>query len=171
MDKMVKLVYVESKYIQYLYKFDNKVMYNKGQRRPYLGILFTVRGHKYYAPLTHPKEKFLSMKNTEDFMKIAGGQYGAINFNNMIPVVDSAIIPILVRNILDKKYKVLLINQIEFFNEHDTEIINKATKLYKNYKNKKLRKEVARRCCNFAVLEEKSKQYNPNFKMKSPQTN
>lgn len=168
---MIKLVYVESKYIQYLYNFDKKVMYNKGQKRPYLGILFMVKGHKYYAPLSHPKEKFISMKNTEDFMKIAGGLYGAINFNNMIPIVDSAIIPIKVREVTDWKYKLLLINQIEFFNEHDTEIINKATKLYKNYNSKKLRKEVARRCCNFTLLETKSKQYNPNFQPKKSNQN
>ena len=139
MDKMIRLVYVESKYIKYLSGFDSRVMYNKGQKRPYIGILFTVKGHKYYAPLTHPKQKFLTMKNSEDFMRIAGGKFGAINFNNMIPVVDSAIKVIDTHEIKDWKYKLLLINQIEFFDEYETDIVNRATKLYRSYKNKKLR--------------------------------
>lgn len=50
------------------------------------GILFTVNGFHYYAPLTSPKPKHLQMKNQIDFLKINQGQWGAINFNNMIPV-------------------------------------------------------------------------------------
>ena len=99
------------------------------------------------------------MKNTEDFMRIAGGSLGAINFNNMIPVVDDCVKVIDIKNIEDWKYKMLLINQIKFFDHHDTEIINKATKLYRNYKAKKLREAVARRCCNFMFLEIKAKEY------------
>lgn len=163
MKRLIELVYVDSKYIKYLYAYDNRVMYNKGQKRPYLGILLEVRGHKYYAPLTHPKEKFKTMRNSEDFMRIAGGTLGGINFNNMIPVVDEAITKIKVQEVQDQKYKFLLINQMKFFDKHDTDIINRATKLYKMYKNKTLRKVVALRCCNFMLLEKKSKTYNPNF--------
>ena len=56
MKNMIRLVYINSYYIRFLYSMDNKVMYNKGQRRPYIGILFDVRGHKYYAPLSHLKK-------------------------------------------------------------------------------------------------------------------
>ncbi len=166
MERLIKLVYVDDKYIRFLFSFDKRVMYNKGQKRPYLGILFEVRGNKYYAPLTHPKEKFKSMRNSEDFMRIEGGTLGAINFNNMIPVVDSSVNIIDVSQIEDVKYKLLLINQIKFFDRKDTEIINRATKLYKAYRNKKLRKTVYDRCCNFFVLEKKSKLYNPNYILK-----
>lgn len=163
MEKLIKLVYVDDKYIRFLYSFDKKVMYNKGQKRPYIGILFEVRGHKYYAPLTHPKEKFKTMKNSEDFMRINGGTLGAINFNNMIPVVDNSINIIDIAQVEDIKYKMLLINQLKFFDRKDTDIINRATKLYKAYKSKNLRKSVYERCCNFMLLEKKSKEYNPNF--------
>lgn len=161
---MVRLVHVDSKYIRFLFSADSRVMYNKGQRRPYIGILFEVRGHKYYAPLTHPKEKFKTMKNTEDFMRIEGGKLGAINFNNMIPVVDSAVKHINVADYSDEKYRMLLISQISFFDVHATSIVDKATKLYLAYISKKLRKQVADRCVNFKVLEKQSKKYDPNFK-------
>ncbi len=164
MGNTVRLVHVDSKYINYLFKFDKHVMYNKGQRRPYIGILFEVRGHKYYAPLTHPKEKFINMKNDVDFMRIEGGKLGAINFNNMIPVVDSAVKKINTREIMDWKYKLLIINQISFFDEHDTEIVDRATKLYKSIVRHTARKAVQERCCNFQLLEKKSALYNPNFK-------
>ncbi len=58
---------------------------------------------KYYAPLTSPKPKHLKMKNGKDFRKINGGQYGAINFNNMIPVPDSALLLIDIANEPDAK--------------------------------------------------------------------
>lgn len=160
---MVRLVHVDSKYISYLFKFDKHVMYNKGQRRPYLGVLFEVRGHKYYAPLTHSKEKFKTMRNSVDFMRIQGGELGAINFNNMIPVVDAAVEKVDTKKISDWKYKLLLINQIEFFDMHDTEIVDRATKLYRSIRQKTARKEVQDRCCDFALLEKKSKLYDPNF--------
>lgn len=166
MKSSIRLVNVSSNYIRYLYKYDNKVMYNKGQKRPYIGILFDVKGHKYYAPLTHPKEKFTKMKNDVDFMRIRAGKYGAINFNNMIPVVDSEVKIVDVHAVSDLKYKLILIQQIIFFDEYETEIINKATKLYKAYNKGTLRDSVKNRCCNFKLLESVSKKYDPNFKFK-----
>lgn len=50
------------------------------------------------------------MKNGKDFRKINNGLYGAINFNNMIPVLDSALIEIDIANIADVKYRRLLQN-------------------------------------------------------------
>ena len=140
--RVIRLIYVDSKYIKYLYHFDKHVMFNKGQKRPYIGVLFEIKGHKFYAPLTHPKEKYKTMKNDVDFMRIQGGSLGAINFNNMIPVHNSAIIPIIVSNVKDNKYRMLLINQLKFFDDHETEILNKGVKLYKSYKNGTLREQV-----------------------------
>lgn len=163
MKHLIHLVNVDDKYIKFLFYYDSRVMYNKGQKRPYIGILFEVRGHKYYAPLTHPKPKFLNMKNTEDFMRIKGGRLGAINFNNMIPIRDEAVKPIDVLQVVDDKYRYLLIQQIKWFDNNDTEIINRATKLYRRYKNKKLRKSVADRCCNFTILEKQALRYDANY--------
>jgi len=169
-NSLLRLVYIDSKYIKFLYSFDNHVMYNKGQRRPYIGILFEVKGHKYYAPLTHPKEKFKIMKNDVDFMRIKGGELGAINFNNMIPVRNEAVIPINTKDIKDMKYKLLIINQLKFFDEHETNILDRATKLYYSYKKKTLRPAVMKRCCDFLNLEKVAKRYDPNFVFKKKST-
>lgn len=164
MKSLIRIVTISNKYIKYLYHFDNKVMYNKGQKRPYIGILFEVKGQKFYAPLSHPKEKFKQMKNDVDFMRIKAGELGAINFNNMIPVHKSAVTIIDISKVEDIKYKMLLINQLKFFDDHELDIVNRATKLYKSYKTNTLRPSVYNRCCNFLLLEEKSKKFNPNFK-------
>ncbi len=51
------------------------------------------------------------MKNTKDFRKINQGIYGAINFNNMVPVVESALLLIDIDAMEDSKYQRLLQNQ------------------------------------------------------------
>ena len=161
---MIKIVWIKDKYINYLRKFDEHVCFNKGQKRPYVGILFEVNNQKYYAPLSSPKPKFKEMKNYVDFIKLDGGNLGAINLNNMIPVVESSIVYIDINKLDDKKYSILLNKQLAFMKSKELEITYKAAKLYKSYKNKTLRPDVYARCCNYILLQSKSKSYNPDFK-------
>lgn len=83
-----KIVKINSKYCDYLRKYDNKVTYNAGLKdlRPFIGVLFKVNNMEYFAPLSSPKPKYKTIKNTLDLMKIDNGNYGVVNFNNMIPV-------------------------------------------------------------------------------------
>ena len=46
-------------------------------------------GCEYFAPLSSPKVKHIHMKNNLDVIKIDGGRYGVVNFNNMIPVTSN----------------------------------------------------------------------------------
>lgn len=163
MERDVQLVFLDDKYIKFLFSKDKHVMYNKGQKRPYLGVLFTYKRHKYYAPLSSPKEKHLSMKNNESLLKLDGGKLGVINFNNMIPVIDTAIHYINMKQIENTKYKFLLINQIKIINKQEESIIHKAIKLHKAYRENKLRKPIREICCDFIYLEKEYKKYNPNF--------
>ena len=79
---------VDTRYCDYLRQFDPCVPYTMDQKaiRPFVGIVFSLNGFQYYAPLTSPKPKHLHMKNQVDFLKINRGEWGAVNFNNMIPV-------------------------------------------------------------------------------------
>ena len=88
MRDLLIIVRLDSKYCDYLRKFDNKVSYNKFEKqlRPFIGILFQIDTCEYFAPLSSPKLKHKNMKNTVDFFKIKDGELGAVNFNNMIPV-------------------------------------------------------------------------------------
>ena len=86
----LKIVKIDTDYCNYLRKFDKRVPINYAKKvnRPFIGVLFNIGNIEYFAPLTSPKNKHLTMHNTIDFLKIKNGELEAINFNNMIPVMN-----------------------------------------------------------------------------------
>ena len=162
----LQLVKIESNYCDYLRSFDSRVPYNMNDKelRPFVGILFKIDTFEYFAPLSSPKLKHLKMKNTIDFFKIKGGELGAVNFNNMIPVQSNnyQIIHLnrKVNTLAEKKYQELLKDQLTWLNENYIQVKNKSSKLYNLYISNKLSKNIMERCCNFKLLEEICEQYN-----------
>ena len=164
MYKSFKIVKVDSKYCDYLRKFDNKVSYNAGSKdlRPFIGVLFVVFDCEYFAPLSSPKPKHKLLKNTLDLLKINDGEYGVINFNNMIPVNKNNYIEFDLNKKTDDKNEMfrlnLLRNQLRWLTANRKEVMTKSKLLYNLYKNKKLPKNVEDRCCNFPLLEDRCKE-------------
>lgn len=157
---------VDSKYCDYLREADPCIPYTMEQKslRPFVGIVFVVNGFHYYAPLTSPKPKHLHMKNQIDFMKIKNGEWGAINFNNMIPVpvenltkVDMKITDSDTKTDID--YKNLLANQLSWCNSHRDMIMKQAEKLYITIVEGKAWDNLSNRCCNFTLDEQRCKTY------------
>lgn len=161
----LKIVRVNSDYCDYLRKFDNKVVYNKHEKelRPFIGILFKIENCEYFAPLASPKEKHIKMKNKIDFLKIKGGELGAVNFNNMIPVKEHNYYLVDLNrtnlSISEQKYQQLLKQQLQWLNEHYNQLKNKSFKLYQLYNRGRLPENIKERCCNFKLLEEKCLEY------------
>ena len=161
-----KIVRINTQYCNYLRKFDTKVSYNKNEKelRPFIGILFSIENYEYFAPLSSPKPKHKTMKNTIDFLKIKNGKYGVINFNNMIPVkgANYTLVDLNKKYVeTDKiKYQKLLLEQLNWLNTHYYQVKNKSIKLYEMYNNERLSENVRNRCCNFKLLEEKCLEYN-----------
>jgi protein AbiQ len=152
----------DTDYCNFLRESDPCVPYtiDKKTTRPFVGIVFSINGYNYYAPLTSPKPKHLTMKNQIDFLKINGGAWGAINFNNMIPIHTKSLLPIGIKILpTDDKaavdYKNLLANQLSWCNttENIALITGKAQKLYATITGKTARPELVERCCNFVVDE------------------
>ena len=167
MYKSFKIVKVDSKYCNYLRKYDDKVVYNEGSKdlRPFIGVLFEVNNCEYFAPLSSPKPKHKKLKNTLDLIKIKDGEYGVVNFNNMIPVLNNYIEFDLNKKTSNKKemFRIeLLRNQLRWLTSNKKEIMTKSKLLYNLYKNDKLPKNVKDRCCNFPLLEQKCVEYNKN---------
>lgn len=166
MKEKILLVRIDSKYCDYLRKFDDKVPYNydKKQLRPFVGVLFKVNNCSYFAPLSSPKPKHLKLKNKLDFLKIDDGKLGAINFNNMLPVGKKNIIEIDLNkkntNKSEEKYIKLLKEQLYWLNRNADKLYGKSQKLYNKYVNGTLSYNVTKRCCNFVLLEEKCIEYN-----------
>lgn len=137
---------------------------DKKARRPFVGILIEVNGVNYYAPLSSPKPKHLSMKNQVDFIKINGGAYGVINLNNMIPIHNNSIKAVNTTiQVGDSKaeitYKNLLANQLTWCNANKDEIVSKALKLHKTITSGKGYPLLVSRCCNFSLDEKLLKAY------------
>ena len=168
-----KIVIVDSKYCDYLREFDDKVPYNAFDKklRPFLGVLFMVNDIKYFAPLSSPKEKHKTLKNTLDLIKIKNGELGVINFNNMIPVKkDNYSEYDFDKNdmsIQDKKRNELLKDQLRWITKQHKSVMDKSYILYKLYRENKLHKNIKNRCCNFPLLEKKCNEYNERMLQKT----
>lgn len=93
------------------------------------------------------------MNDTIDFTPIKDGEYGAINFNNMIPVIDGVyeLIDLEHKPSLKEEiiYQDLLKNQIEWLNDNKSKIFRKPRILYHLYNTNQLYDNVKNRCCNF----------------------
>lgn len=157
---------VDAEYCDYLRKSDPCVPYTMDRKaiRPFVGIVFSVNGFHYYAPLTSPKPKHLHMKSQIDFLKINGGEWGAINFNNMIPVHPSCLKKVEMKILetdskQDVAYKNLLANQLSWCNSHREIILKQAQKLYQTIVGGKAWGNLASRCCNFALDERQYELY------------
>ena len=161
----LRIVRIDSDYCDYLRKYDNKVAYNKFEKelRPFIGILFKIDECEYFAPLSSPKPKHKKMKNKLDFLKIDNGELGAVNFNNMIPVLEKCYCLVNLNKktltLEEYKYQKLLKEQLAWLNSNYIQIYNKSYKLYQLYNNGKIPDNIKNRCCNFKLLEEKCKKY------------
>ena len=161
----MRLYHIKDEYIEFLWEYDDKVALNKKESRPYVGVVLLVDGIKYYAPLTSPKAKHKDMKNGKDFRKIDQGKLGAINFNNMIPVPDDALIMIDINQEADSRYKRLLQNQYKAL-KSDIEAIEKTARelrkiiLTDDSELRNYDKQVKARCCNLSLLESVYTRYN-----------
>ena len=157
---------VDTSYCNFLRQKDSRVPYTMDKKaiRPFLGIVFTVNGFNYYAPLTSPKPKHIHMKNQIDFLKINNGEWGAINFNNMIPVLPSSLNKVEIRiydsdSKADKDYKNLLANQLSWCNSNKDTIIRQAVKLYNTIVQGRAWGNLSARCCNFTLDEKLCLEY------------
>ena len=51
----LKIYRITEKYVRFLNTVDSRVQYNKGVRRPYVGIVLTVGSYRYFVPMESPK--------------------------------------------------------------------------------------------------------------------
>lgn len=160
----MKIYRIKDDYIDYLRKYEPKVLENKIEKRPYLGVVYNINSYEYFVPLSSPKPKHKKMKNTKDFHKISGGTYGAINFNKIIPAYSDYLILYDINNEPDIRYRNLLQNQYSSILLIRDTIRDKAKNIYNLYctPDEDLTSndlKVKNRCCNFLLLEKLCDQY------------
>lgn len=167
-----RFYHIEEKYIRYLHSIEPRVQFNKGERRPYVGIVLSINNMDYYVPLESPKPNHQNIKSGGPVLKLDDGKLGIMGFNNMIPVFQNSLRPFDILSIEDEKYKMLLLNQLRFCEKNKDVIYRRAQKVYQNTVFKRL-PFYTKECCNFAKLERKCRNYDPNYaphKKKAPTT-
>ena len=153
--------HVCDEYLKKLHAVDSKVSleHDDGKKRPFLGIVFSLQGLSYYAPLSSPKPRHERISDKAlDCFKIWERkdpknikQYGVINLNNMIPVDEKYIIAFDIDSIDDNGYKSLLRNQYQIIRKNEEKILKQARRLRTEYEKQPA---LQQRCCNFPALEE-----------------
>lgn len=148
---------IDSAYISFLHSRDKRVQFNK-TGRPYVGVVLQVGRFKYFVPLESPKPNHVNIHGGP-VLKLDGGKLGIMGFNNMIPVLNSALIDFDIAEVPDSQYKALLYNQLSFCNKNADLIYGKAESVYnKEQKGIPVYKKI---CCNFKKLERACSAYRP----------
>ncbi|MBN2259402.1 MAG: type III toxin-antitoxin system ToxN/AbiQ family toxin [Clostridiales bacterium] len=163
----LKLYYVTDRYTDYLRKFEKHVWMNsdKGQQRPYVGIVILLNGHRFYAPLTSPKPKHARWKDSLTAIRIEykNELLAILSLNNMIPVPDSEISLVDIKNCSDKNYKNLLDKEIIAIRHKQNKIIRTANNLYNEISrvnnDKAFIQKIRPVCFDFKILEIKCDAY------------
>ena len=157
----IKFFEIDKEYIDYMCQFDNILFHNKQahqkNERKYIGILFEVENLDYFVPLSSFKPKHAGMRESVDFIKL--GEYAVVNLGSMVPVVKHCCHYIDFSEVADTKYRSLLVAEyIEIKNRKDT-ILKNAKIVYSHKLHNGNDTQLARRCADFKLLEEKAREY------------
>lgn len=160
---MLKIVKVNSNYIEYLRGVDKLVYDNKNGSRPYIGYLIDVDGSLFVAPLTSPKPKHKTWKKgKKDTYLIDGGEKGVLQLSNMIPVEKSLCEELDLS--MEDSYTELLRSQFIDIDNNKYEIEIKARKLIE-LNEAKPNHYILKTCCDYKVLKQASKNWLVNTKL------
>lgn len=162
----LKFYYIDTVYIDFLRQYQEHLWANndKENMRPYIGVVIEVSGYKYYAPLTSPKPKHSTWRDSLDFIRIEhkGELKAAINLNNILPVDDSIItlVDMAKIKINDEFYYDLLSTEMIAIRKKN-DLIKKNAQIVYNIvtKNREGHESLKKRCFDFKMLEAKCDAY------------
>lgn len=174
----MRLYSISDEYISYLRIKFPRVYSNKEvervHTRKYLGAVIEIDSHKYYIPLSSPKDKHDYIivdgekkirKDSLIVMRIVSGTddnmevKGTLQIGTMIPVPDSAIELYDVDSEPDQAYKDLVNEEIIYIRKHEKAIIKNAKVLYSKRKSE-TQNRVVQNCLDFKALEEECDKWN-----------
>lgn len=148
----LRFYHIHEGYIQFLHKIDHRVQLNKGERRPYIGIVLTIGEHEYYVPLESPKPNHKNIRSGGPVLKLDEGRLGIMGFNNMIPVKRYQLIPFDILAEPNLQYRNLLLNQLRYCEQHKALIFARAQTTYQKAVSGN-NPFYCKVCCDFKRLE------------------
>jgi protein AbiQ len=156
---------IDEKYIQFLQKYEKEkrgitrvpnVTYANGNKFAF-GVVMKVNEKNYYVSVssyTKKQESNILIRVPGDSKEIKG----SLRFNYMIPVPDECIHRLVINQIEDSKYRLLLNKEYRFCKNNADRIKKKASKIYEMVvANRK--KQLTDNSCDFRILEEGYMEY------------
>ncbi len=121
------------------------------------GAVLIINEIKYYVSVS----SFETKQEANILIRIPGDEKeikGSLRFNYMIPVPDTCIDRLIIKNIEDEKYRLLLNKEYQFCIDNMDKIQKKAEKIYEMVINN--RKQILTdNSCDFKILEAAYKEY------------
>ena len=121
------------------------------------GAVMQVNGMKYYVAVS----SFDKKQEANILIRVPGDKKeikGSLRFNYMIPVPDECITKLVIKEIRDEKYRLLLNKEYRFCIDNQVRIEKKANKIYELVTTN--RKQVLTdNSCDFHILEEGCREY------------
>lgn len=121
------------------------------------GLLLTINGYDYFAPLSSFKPKHEKMKESLDFLKV--GNYAVINLNNMFPADKKYCHFVDFSKERNPQYKKLLESEYRIIRVRQDKILKNTVTLYSHRIKYGDSTALGKRCNDFKMLEEKAKLY------------
>ncbi len=157
----IKLYEVSPKYVDYLTGLASHLFHNKaaGQsnERKYIGVILSVNGMDYFAPLSSFKAKHARMPEAVDLIKVKS--YAVININNMFPVPSGLAVYVDISKERNPKYKSLLLAEYRAIKAMQEKIRKNAQIVYRHKIENRDSTALAKRCNDFLLLEDACRKY------------
>lgn len=137
---MIDFFYVSPEFINFLKKSEQdtrgftripNIEYAEDQHQKFvLGVVLTINGFKYYAPVTHYKKQMPNNILINIKSDIKNPVKGSVRFNYMFPVLDKYITKAEINRIADVKYRRLVYKELRFCIENEDKIYKTALRTY-----------------------------------------
>ncbi|MDD6728757.1 MAG: type III toxin-antitoxin system ToxN/AbiQ family toxin [Eubacteriales bacterium] len=151
--------FIDENYIDFLQDFEKEkrgftrvpnVRYGDKNKFSF-GSVLKVNGYNYYVSVSSfktPQEANILIRVPGDNIEIKG----SLRFNYMVPVPDSCLTRLIIKDISDEKYRDLLNKEYAFCQANEERIMKKANSIYgRVVENKK--PILTHNSCDFKILE------------------
>ena len=160
---------IQEDYIEYLQKYETdhrgftrvpNICYGRGNKFAF-GAVLSVNGFSYYVAVS----SFDKKQEANILIRIPGDRKeikGSLRFNYMIPIPNACMKRLVIRDISDEKYRLLLNKEYMFCRENEERIRKKANKIYEMVVQKE-KPKLTDNSCDFKLLEMAYQSYIETF--------
>ena len=130
------------------------------------GAVLQVNGMNYYVSVS----SFDKKQEANILIRVSGDEKeikGSLRFNYMIPVPEECIERLIIKEVQDEKYRLLLNKEYQFCVENAEKIQKKANKIYEMVTTNRKQK-LTDNSCAFSILEQGYQEYVKNVLRKKP---